>query len=100
MLVRILDEARKDLEQGASFHEAQLPGLGAYFLDSLFSDVDSLLIYAGVHVRAHGFHRFLSRRFPFAVYYLVDNDVVSVYAVLDCRRNPKENREQPAGRRA
>jgi len=34
------------------------------------------------------YHRLLSKRFPFAVYYRVENDTVLVYAVLDCRRNP------------
>ncbi|MDI6794613.1 MAG: hypothetical protein QME81_17390, partial [bacterium] len=29
-----------------------------------------------------------SNRFPFAIYYRIDNNMVLVYAVLDCRRNP------------
>jgi hypothetical protein len=31
----------------AQFYERQETGLGWYFLDSLFSDIDSLLLYAG-----------------------------------------------------
>jgi len=33
-------------------------------------------------------HRFLSKRFPFAVYYRIADDEAIVFAVLDCRRNP------------
>ena len=59
------------------------------FLDSLFSDIDSLILYAGIHRKIFGFHRLLSKRFPHAIYYQVEteNEVV-VYRVLDCRQNP------------
>ena len=30
----------------------------------------------------------LSKRFPFAIYYKINNDGILVYAVLDCRKNP------------
>jgi len=86
--IEILDEAEADLVEGFHFYERQKVGLGSYFLDSLFSDIDSLLLYAGVHAVVYGYHRCLAKRFPFAVYYLVDGEVIRVYAVLDCRRNP------------
>ncbi len=63
--------------------------MGGYFLDSLFSDIDSLQLYAGIHARHFGYHRLLSRRFPFAIYYRVAGRTVRVHAVLDCRRNPE-----------
>jgi len=37
----------------------------------------------------HGYHRMLSAKFPYAVYYDVVQDQIRVRAVLDCRRNPK-----------
>jgi hypothetical protein len=88
MKVEILSQARDDLVAGLHFYEKQAPGLGSYFLDSLFSDIDSLILYGGIHRIVFGFHRVLSKRFPFAVYYRVAGEVVQVYAVLDCRRNP------------
>jgi hypothetical protein len=30
----------------------------------------------------------LSKRFPFGIYYEVEDDVVYVYAILDLRRDP------------
>ena len=94
MKIKILDEAHNYLRMGAWFFEKQHAGLGTYFLETLFSDIQSLLLYAGIHVKIDGYYRLLSRRFPFAVYYLVDQEVVQVYAVLDCRRNPKVNHQQ------
>jgi len=89
MKIRILSSALQDLRDGFEFYEKQAEGIGAYFLDSLFSDIDSLILNAGVHpVYFGGFHRILSKRFPFAIYYKVANGQAMVYAVLDCRRNP------------
>ena len=89
MKIRILDAAAQDLIDGSRFYEMQEAGLGQYFLDSLFADVDSLLLYAGLHPICFGaYHRLLAKRFPFAIYYKIDGDLVLVYAVLDCRRNP------------
>ncbi|MBU4200957.1 MAG: type II toxin-antitoxin system RelE/ParE family toxin [Verrucomicrobia bacterium] len=88
MKVQILDEAEQDLIDGFRFYEAQVRGLGDYFLDSLFSDIDSLQLYAGIHPQYLGYYRLLSKRFPFAIYYLVAGKVARVHAVLDCRRDP------------
>lgn len=89
MKIRILPSAIEDLEAGKEFYERQAPGLGDYFQDCLFSDIDSLVLYAGIHRVIFGFHRLLSKRFPYAVYYrLDDGEVAVVYRVLDCRRDP------------
>jgi len=95
MRIRVREEALADLRAGFRFYESQAEGLGGYFLDSLYSDIDSLLIYAGIHRVVFGkFYRLLSHRFPFAVYYQIKSDTVFVHAVLDCR----QSLEQVAGR--
>jgi hypothetical protein len=86
--IEILPEAREDLIAGYRFYESQATGLGTYFRDSLLADVDALATNAGVHAKVFGYHRSLSKRFPFAIYYRVESDVVRVRAILDCRRNP------------
>jgi len=45
--IRLLTSAFNDLAAGRDFYERQ--GTGGYFLDSLFSDIDSLVLYAGIH---------------------------------------------------
>lgn len=89
MKIRILTLAFDDLQAGRDFYEQQQPGLGAYFLDTLFSDIESLLLYAGVHVRFFGYFRALSKRFPYAIYYKVDGEHIEIWRILDCRQNPK-----------
>ncbi|MDP2804979.1 MAG: type II toxin-antitoxin system RelE/ParE family toxin [Gallionellaceae bacterium] len=92
MKINILSVAEDDLEEGFRFYESQAEALGTYFLDTLYSDIDSLAYFAGMHRIVLGYHRLLSKRFPFAVYYRVANDEVTVFAVLDCRKNPSWTR--------
>jgi len=68
MKIKLLISAIEDLYEGRKFYEKQRGGLGEYFFDSLFSDVDSLTLYAGVHAKVFGYHRMLSKRFPYAIY--------------------------------
>ncbi len=99
MKIHFLDEAQTDLHEGAQFYERQSPGLGQYFLDALFSDIDSLLLYAGIHIEINGYFRLLSKTFPFAIYYFLDGDSIYIYAVLDCREKPGKTIEQLSQRR-
>ncbi|MCW8839656.1 MAG: type II toxin-antitoxin system RelE/ParE family toxin [Gammaproteobacteria bacterium] len=94
MRIELLDEAEKDLLEAYHFYEKQTPSLGHYFLDTLFSEIDSLLLYAGIHAETNGYHRMLSRRFPYAVYYRMTKNRVQVYAVLDCRKSPKRTQRR------
>lgn len=94
MRIEVLDAAELHLVDGFRFYETQAEGLGNYFLDSVYADLESLRVYAGIHALYFGFHRLLCKRFPFAVYYRVNGPIVQVYAVLDCRRRPSWIRRQ------
>jgi len=85
--IEILDEAEKDIATAVFFYESQSEGLGKYFLDSIFSDIESLHIYAGIHIVISDYYRLLSKRFPFSIYYKMKNKTIFIYAVLDCRKN-------------
>jgi len=71
-------------------YQCKRADLGEYFLNSLYSEIDSLIFYAGVLRVVLGFCRALSKRFPFAIFYRFDRDaeLVRVYRVLDLRRDP------------
>ena len=94
MKIVVLQSARDDLADGYWFYEDQGKGLGDYFLESLFSDIDSLVLYAGIHLKVFGNYRLLSKRFPYAIYYEIKLDTVFVKAVLDCRMDPKTHRRK------
>ncbi len=91
MKIKILSSAIEDLYKGRLFYEKQGEGLGEYFYDSLFSDIDSLVLYGGIHMKVFGYHRMLSKKFPYAIYYKLERESgVVVYRVLDLRRDPKK----------
>ncbi|MBI4755032.1 MAG: type II toxin-antitoxin system RelE/ParE family toxin [Betaproteobacteria bacterium] len=44
-------------------------GIGEYFLDSLFADIDALVLFAGIRLKPDGnLHRTIAKRFPFVIY--------------------------------
>jgi hypothetical protein len=47
--VKILPTALEDIDRGRRFYARQIKSLGDYFLDALFSDIDSLELFAGIH---------------------------------------------------
>ena len=61
--------ALNDLAKGREFYEKQAEGIGSYFFDSVFADIDSLSLFGGIHRKVFGYHRLLAHRFPFAIYY-------------------------------
>ena len=67
--------------------------MGEYFFNSLFSDIDSLRVYAGIHPIVFGHHRMLSKRFPYAIYYKLEEDLIIVHRVLDARSDPQKHRQ-------
>ncbi len=91
MKIQVLSSAVKDLEEGRMFYEKQGRGLGDYFFDTLFSDIDSLTLFGGIHRKIYGYNRLLSSRFPYAIYYKIENEkIITVWRILDCRKDPKK----------
>ena len=86
--IRLLEEARQDLIAGREFYETLQPAIGAYFWDSLLADIESLQIHAGVHQQQFDFYRMLAKRFPYAVFYELSPEHITVVAVLPLRRSP------------
>lgn len=89
MRVRILRLALEDLAAGREFYDRQRKGVGDYFFDSLFAEIDSLVLYAGIHRVQFGHRRLLAKRLPYAVYYRMSGSEAVVHRVLDCRRDPR-----------
>jgi len=56
MRIEILQKARLE---DYHFYESQEAGLGSYFLTNLYSDIESLRLYAGIHPKPYkSYHRF------------------------------------------
>jgi hypothetical protein len=86
--VFILEEAFDDLTEGKAFYDMQETGVGDYFWDCLISDIESLIIYAGIHSKKFDLYHMFSKRFPYTIYYEVTDNIAYVVAVLPMRRDP------------
>ena len=90
---RLVAEPRADLDVAAAYqwYEAERTGLGLEFLGQLSTAYDRIvadpLSYRALE---SGIRRALLRRFPYAVYFAVESDVVVVLAVLHVSRDPAE----------
>jgi len=88
--IRIRPEARADLLDAFQWYQAQREGLGHDFklcIDEVMSKLcKHPNIYPAVH---HQIRRAFIRRFPFGIFYLVENETVVVLAVLHARRDPE-----------
>ena len=85
MTVVILEDAAEDLESGAQSMNRARPELAITFSIQSFP---ILTLWFFLPVIYFGFHRMLSKRFPFGIYYEVEDDALYVYAILDLRRDP------------
>ena len=92
--VVVLAEAVEDIEQARQFYDDQSLGVGDYCVDCLISDIESLILYHGIHLKRFGLHRMLSERFPFGIYYREMESRTEVVAVLDLRRDPAWLRQE------
>ena len=60
MKLQIRPSAFNDLAKGRLFYDSQELGIGDYFFDSLFADIDSLKLYAGIHPKVMGYYPYAS----------------------------------------
>lgn len=86
--VLIRPRAEGDLREAHRWYEAQRTGLGDEFLD----EVQRALLYLEeqperrpLYYRA--FRRLLTRRFPYKLFYRIENDRVIVFRILNARRD-------------
>ncbi|WP_319526679.1 type II toxin-antitoxin system RelE/ParE family toxin [uncultured Desulfosarcina sp.] len=86
--VLVLQEAVDDLNEGRVFYDLQELGVGNYFWDCMVADIESLIVYAGIHSKKLGLFQMFAKRFPYAIYYEVVEKIAYVVAILPMRKNP------------
>ncbi len=86
--VILLKSVADDLNNGKKFYNQKEVGIGDYFWDSLIADIESLIIYAGIHSKNYGLYRMLAKRFPYAIYYELADHIAYIIAILPMHRDP------------
>ena len=87
--VRLRRQAERELSAAASWYEQQREGLGQEFLDEFMAVhrriENTPLMYSIVHRNTH---RAVMNRFPFGVYFRIEDEEVTIVAVMHGSRNP------------
>lgn len=85
----IRPEAEADVSEAARWYEDRWNGLGTEFVEEVDRALEAIAEEPLRHPRAWAaVRRALTRRFPYAIFYLFENDVVTVLAVLHTSRRP------------
>lgn len=93
--VRLRAEAETDLAEAAVWYENRRPRLGQDFLNEISAGLSIIserpFIYPEI---LRDTRRALIRRFPFGIYYRIENDEIVVIAVLHASRSPRRWKER------
>lgn len=89
--ISIRPEAELDLADAAQWYETQQSGLGHQFLDEALAIFAALATSPQVWQIVHrNTRRALMHRFPFGIYYRIEQDAIVVVAVMHGSRHPRQ----------
>ncbi len=81
----------QDIESTVAWYDRQRGGLALEFIQELRAAYDRIVEHPLVYQDLRGgIRRAMLRRFPHAVYFVVEDDVIVVLAVLHAGRDPAE----------
>jgi len=89
MTHRYAEAALAEFIASGQYYNRQLPGLGDEFVDEIEIAVQAVV--AAPHtwrVIEEDVRRYLVRRFPYGIYYTIENEVVVIWAVKHLHRDP------------
>lgn len=93
--VRLRPEAEQDLVEAALWYRANESGLGGQFLDQVQAALASIAEHPDAYTSIHGsVRRAVVKRFPFCIFYKIEDDGVVVIGVLHGSRHPRTWRER------
>ena len=81
--------AKRELDDGVAWYEAQLPGLGKRFALEVHATVSRMAIFPYAHAElGKGIRRALVKTFPYGVIYAADDDLIEIVAIAHLHRRP------------
>lgn len=82
-------EAENDMKEAFLWYEEQNPGLGYEFLLCVEAVFDTLMRHPELYRKVYqNIRRALTRRFPYGVFYIVEDTKVIILAVFHAKRDP------------
>ena len=91
MKLRYTDRAKIDIESAFAWYEKQRRGLGFEFLDCVETAVKSILENSKLYrIYYSRFRGCIIRRFPFSIFYTLEDSEIVVHSVFGNRQNPNK----------
>lgn len=96
----ILDPAANaEMREAAIFYEDCREGLGQEFLEAVEAAFHQITLHPEMWRKLKGrFRRYIVQRFPYAVIYAPEDDVIYVAAVMHLKRKPGYWQDRAKGR--
>lgn len=89
--INIKPDAEEDVDVVFKWYEKEREGLGFEFLDLLDEAIKKLKYNPQYYFNVSPVvRRIPTRRFPYNIYYTIENENVHIHAIMHQYRNPKE----------
>ena len=86
--LRFLPEVEDDAISGYSWYETKSPGLGEEFLRMFYACATNISRNPRLYNKVYSeFRRCLLRRFPYAIYFIIEKDLIVVAGLFHCARD-------------
>ncbi|MCP5061249.1 MAG: type II toxin-antitoxin system RelE/ParE family toxin [Ignavibacteriae bacterium] len=89
MNISYTDRAKDDVEIAFSWYENQKSGLGFDFLNSIEVSLNNISKFPKLYNNCYkNFRRSLIKKFPFAIFYTIEDSEIIIHSVFDNRQDP------------
>ena len=91
MDIRYTDRSKIDVSIAFNGYEKQKNGLGYDFLISIEDSIEKIIRNPKLYPVSHSnFHRCIIRRFPFSIYYSIEEEFIIIHSVFNNRLHPSK----------
>lgn len=95
MSLRFLVEAKLDVFEIEDWYRAQRAGLDLEFRSALEATLEAIQRFPDSRTLVHShFRRALMRRFPYGVFYVIDQSEIAIVAIFHSSRDPRDIRRR------
>jgi len=89
--LRYTDRAKNDVELALEWYEKQRRGLGFEFLDCIEIALKEIITFPQMYQLCYSnYRRNVIRRFPFSIFYTIEDNEIVIHSVFDNRQNPEK----------
>lgn len=86
----IFPEAQEDIEYASFWYELNKNELGSEFILALDAELNQIRNNPHIHNKIYKeFIRAIIDRFPYAIFYIIDDYRINILAIIHLSRNPK-----------